>query len=269
MKHQIFILSDGTGRTAKQAVEAALTQFEGVKCEIHLCPDIRTKKKVLQVVEQARDCQGIIVHTVVSTKLRDAILDKGRLHNVETIDLMGHLLAQLSIHFSDSPSEKPDMFRELNKSYFQRIEALEFAFHHDDGQNIDDLKKAEIVLLGVSRTFKTPLSIYLALKGWRVANVPIVYEIEPDEIIFKVKPERVFCLNTNPGQLSKLRNVRMDELGETIHHYADMDNVKRDLNYALRIYKKQKLWSIINVTNKSLEEISSEIVRIAREKKLQ
>ncbi|NQT63508.1 MAG: kinase/pyrophosphorylase [Candidatus Marinimicrobia bacterium] len=264
MLHQVFIISDGTGRTAEQALKAALTQYEASEVEIHICPNIRTKSQVTKIVSEVYNIKGLIVHTVVSKKLRDIILEQGRLHDVETIDIMGPLLAQLSHHFSNSPSEEPGIYHELNKSYFQRIEALEYTFRHDDGQKIEELKKAEIVLLGVSRTFKTPVSIYLAHKGWLVANIPIILGIKLPETLFSLPPERVFCLTTYPNRLVQLRKVRDKHLGGATGEYATMPHIKRELSYALNLFRKQPKWSMIDVTNKPIEEISSEILSVLR-----
>ena len=266
MLHQIFIISDGTGRTAEQALKAALTQFEATEVKINICPNIRTKQQVLKLISEVHNIKGLIVHTVVSKKLRDIILEQGRLHDVDTIDIMGPLLAQLSHHFSNSPSEEPGIFHELNKSYFQRIEALEYTFRHDDGQKIEELKKAEIVLLGVSRTFKTPVSVYLAYKGWLVANIPIILGMEFPETLFSLPPERVFCFTTFPNRLAELRKIREKHLGGATGEYAKLSHIQRELNYAQNIYKKQPKWSIVDVTNKPIEEISSEILQNLRKK---
>ncbi len=262
--YQIFIVSDGTGKTAEQALKAALTQFEEKEVQLNIRPHIRTEEQVLDIINEASRAKGFIVHTVVSHKLRDIILDLGRLHDVETVDIMGPLLAQLTHQFAHSPSETPGLFRQLNKAYFQRIESLEFAFRHDDGQKAEELEKAEIVLLGVSRTFKTPLSVYLAFKGWLVANVPIVLGIELPEIVYKLPPERIFGLMTNPRRLAILRSVREEHFGGGTGDYAELNYVQHELIYAQEIFKKHPQWSIINVTNKPIEEIAYEIVRIMR-----
>ncbi|RMF83965.1 MAG: kinase/pyrophosphorylase [Nitrospinota bacterium] len=262
--HYIFILSDGTGRTAEQTIKAALTQFPEAKVTLVRRPEIRTEKQVVQVVKEAAQVNGFIVHTVVSNALREVIAHTGRLHNVETIDLMGPLLAQLSHQLAHSPSEQPGLFGELNKEYFRRIEAMEFAFDHDDGQRVEELRRAEIVLVGVSRTFKTPLSIYLAFKGWFVANVPIILEIPPPPILFDLPPERVFGLTIDLHQLVLLRRARHEYLGGTTGEYADPEYVRRELMYAHQIFTNNPQWPIINVTNKPIEEIASEILAILR-----
>jgi len=266
MRH-IFILSDGTGRTAEQTVRAALTQFNGTDAHIEIRPKVRTQDQVSDIIFEARKVKGLIVHTIVSEKLRDYILKRGRLYDVDTIDLMGPLLAQMSDHFTFSPSEKPGLFNQLNKAYFQRIEGMEFAFRHDDGMRTEELKKADIVLLGVSRTFKTPLSIYLAFRGWLVANIPIVMGIDPPEIIYELSPKRVFCLTTNPSRLAQLRRARDAHFGGSTGDYANPAHVREEVQYALRLYQRNLRWSIIDVTNKPIEEIASEILNIIRKRR--
>jgi hypothetical protein len=260
--HQIFVASDGTGRTAEQAVRAAMTQFPDHDIEIQRYSDIRTVAQLQELVQEAVQQHAFIVHTLVSDKLREELFRVARLRNVETIDLMGPLLDRMSDQFAANPSEQPGLFRVLNESYFRRIETMQFAFNHDDGKRVEELKRAEIVLLGVSRTFKTPLSIYLAFKSWFVANVPIVLGIPVPEIIYKVPPERVFCLNTYPNRLAQLRKARQDRLGGTPIDYANPEYVKKECLYAAQIFSSQPKWQHINVTSKSIEEIAAEIVAL-------
>jgi len=267
MLQHIFIISDGTGGTAKQALKAALVQFEFARVKIFLRPDVRKKKQVMEIIKEAHDIKGLIIHTLVSKKLRYLILEQGRIHDIRTIDMMGPLLAHLSHHFENSPTEKPGIFRVLNKAYFQRIEAIEYTLRHDDGQRVEELEKADILLLGVSRTFKTPLSVYMANKGWRVANVPIILDMPIQDIINRIPPNKVFCLTTFPNKLSELRQVRDKHLGGATGNYSDKSYVQRELNYALKIFRMHPKWTIINVTNKPVEEISSEILSHIRSKK--
>jgi [pyruvate, water dikinase]-phosphate phosphotransferase / [pyruvate, water dikinase] kinase len=265
--HQIFVASDGTGRTAEQAVRAAMTQFAGQQIDILRYSDIRDNMQIQELVMNAVEKKAFIVHTLVSDKLREELFRVARLHDVETIDLMGPLLDRMSDQFAVDPSEQPGLFRVLNENYFRRIETMQFAFNHDDGKRIEELQRAEIVLLGVSRTFKTPLSIYLAFKRWFVANVPIVLGIPAPEIIYKIPPERVFCLTTYPNRLAQLRKARQDRLGGTPFDYANPDYVKRECTYASQIFSSQPKWQRINVTSKSIEEIASEIIALLPKKK--
>ena len=266
MNH-VFVISDGTGRTAQQALDAALTQFPDTYTKVHLHPEIRSEKQVISVIEQAAKVHGFVVHTVVSRELRRIVRRVGRLHNIETIDLMGPLLAQLSHQFSYSPSETPGLFFELNQSYFRRVEAMDFALHHDDGRRIEQLSNAEIVLVGVSRTFKTPISIYLAFRGWLAANVPIVLGVDPPSQLFHLKKGRVFGLMTEPGPLSRLRQTRFEKWRGTPSDYANPKTVHQELHYAKSIFDAHPEWPIINVTNKPMEEIATAIIAIIRENK--
>ena len=265
-EYNIYIVSDGSGRTAEQALTAALAQFGNVKVNLIRRPKVRTEQRVINVIKEAKENDGFIVHTLVTDKLREAMLRGGRKNNVDTIDLMGGLLARLSEEFSVSPAEKPGLFGQLNKTYFRRIETMEFAFHHDDGQRVNELKKAEIVLLGVSRTFKTPLSIYLAFKGWFVANVPIVMGQEFPPIINKLLASNVFCLDTNALALAELRRARQSYLGGAVGDYDDIEYVRMELMYARNIFSKNPGWAIINVTNKPIEEIATEILTLKGER---
>lgn len=261
MNHQIFIMSDGTGRTARQMVEAALTQFEEQNISVHLRPHIRSEEQALIILQEVVQQKGVLFHTIVSDDLRQLIIRESKLQNIETVDMMGPMLTTFTTFFANSPAEKPGLFHQLNEAYFKRIEAMEFAFHHDDGQRPYDLQKAEMVLIGVSRTFKTPLSIYLALKGWFVANVPLILNIHPPKELFDLNPRKVIALDTKPLTLSELRKARQTYLENATGDYAQLDHVRKELNYSRQLYAQHPSWKRISVTNKPIEEISSEIIK--------
>ncbi len=266
MKFTVFVVSDGTGRTAQQALDAALTQFPGIKIEIVVKAHIRKKEEIKALFREAIDANAFILHTIVQNEIRHEIIRDGRINNIETIDLMGPLLARLGLQFENRPVQKPGLFHTRNKEYFQRIDAMQFAFNHDDGLRTNELDKAEIILVGVSRTFKTPLSIYLAYRGWFVANVPIVKGINLPEELFKVDPSKVFGLTTNPARLSVLRQVRQEHLGMQRGDYASIKYVREELWYAQKIYEQQSKWAVIKVTGKPIEEIASEIIALRQPK---
>jgi len=262
MEFVVFVVSDGTGRTAQQALAAAMTQFPDVNIDIRSRSGVRTKEEVKAIIMEAIKAKAFILHTIVQTEIRNEIVRAGRINNIEAIDLMGPLLSRLSHQFANAPTQQPGLFHKLNKEYFQRIDSMQFAFTHDDGLRTNELHKAEIVLIGVSRTFKTPLSIYFAFKGWFVANIPIIAGMEPPEELFKIPPERVFCLTNNPRRLSLLRKVREEHLGGQTGNYADIHHVKNELDYAQSIFNRQPLWPVIKVTGKPIEEIATEILAI-------
>jgi regulator of PEP synthase PpsR (kinase-PPPase family) len=255
-----FVVSDGTGRTAERALNAALTQFGDVRIDVVRVQNVRTREEVFRVVREAAAAKAFIIHTLVTDELRGDILRIGRQHNVETIDLMGTLLGRLSELFSVSPAEKPGLFSQLNRVYFRRVESMEFAINHDDGVRVDELRDAEIVLLGVSRTFKTPISVYLAYRGWFVGNVPIIFNVPIPQIISEIPAQNVFCLDTNPARLAELRRTREVYLRDAVGDYAHPDFVRREVHWARGIFSQQSKWRVIDVTNKSIEEISSEIL---------
>jgi hypothetical protein len=257
--YYVIVASDGTGRTAHQALDAALIQFGNADVEILVRPGILSIDQVKDIVMEAVDHKAFIVHTIVADQIRSSLIKTARRHNVDTIDLMGPLLMRLSHKFAYAPAEKPGLFHEIHSEYFRRIEAMEFTFKHDDGLRVHEIDKADIVILGVSRTFKTPLSIYLAIKGWHVANVPIIFDHKPPREIFSVDPNKVFCLTTYSKPLSQLRKVRHEHLGGITGNYAEQSFVLKELKFARKIYSSKPNWTIINVTKKAIEEIASDI----------
>ena len=262
--HRLIVVSDGTGGTAERALKAALTQFQDAEIDIQIYSSIRNHDQLEEIVQEAADSEALIVHTLVSNDIREFMLQAGRIYNVDTIDLMGPLLSRLSQQFSASPVEKPGLFRQLNEDYFRRIETMEFAFQHDDGMRIDEIQKAEIVLVGVSRTFKTPLSVYLAFKKWYVANVPIVLNIRPPRVLSELDPGKVVALTMDSRRLSTLRQARQEYLGGATGDYASLDHVRLELIFALKYYEEHSDWPVINVTGKPIEEIAAEIIAHTR-----
>ena len=267
MIQHVFIVSDGTGRTATQLLDSALVQFRSVEVKKHIRPQVRTEKQIREIILEAYQIGGMVIHTLVSKDSRHVILDYGRLYDLVTIDMMGPMLSQIAIQFENLPLEKPGIFSKLNKAYFQRIEAVEFTLRHDDGQRVHELNKADIVLLGVSRTFKTPLSVYMAHKGWFVGNIPIILGMALPDIVYSLPSDRVFCLNTYSKRLATLRESRDQHLGGFTGNYSSRLYVQKELDYARKIFRMHPKWNLINVSHKPIEEISSEILGVLREYK--
>ena len=261
--YKIFIISDGTGRTAEQALGAAMTQFPKTEVQIITFKEIRSEEQIEEIMPEVVEQKGIIVHTLVSEHLREQMVRISRINNIDAIDIMGPLLSRLSHHLSNVPTGEPGLYFHLNKEYFKRIDSMQFAFTHDDGQRTGDYERAEIVLLGVSRTFKTPLSIYLAFKGWLVANYPILPGAELPDILEQMPLGKVFGLMTRPHELAALRSVRVQYLGGNASGYATVENTRKELDYSMKIFKKFQ-FPVIEVTNKPIEEIASEIICIKK-----
>ena len=259
--YNLFVVSDGSGRSARQMLDAALMQFSRTSdVKIHVRADILDEKQILAVLQEAVQEKGVIFHTIVPQELRKLLIRQSKLQGIESVDLMGPILSSLSQLFSTRPSENPGLFHQLNQAYFKRIESMEFAFRHDDGQRVHELDVAEIILVGVSRTFKTPLSIYLALKGWFVANVPLILNIQPPAELLTADPKKVIALTARPLNLAELRKSRDEHLGNSTGRYAKLDYIKEELNYAMRLFAHHPDWRRISVTNKPIEEIASDII---------
>jgi len=258
----IFAVSDATGSTAEGVVRAALTQFEGAKVVVERRGGLRDAEQVRQLVGEANQQGGLIVHTLVSDELRRLVLTEGRAANVTTIDLMGPLIVRLSEILHIQPSSQPGLFHPFDSAYMDRVDAIDYTVRHDDGKNVHDLNQAEIVLVGVSRTSKTPLSIYLAYRGWRVANVPIVLGIEPPAEMFDLPRRRVVGLVLKPERLVELRQARAARMGIPALGYADLDHIRQEVTYAYHIFERRRDWPLIDVTSKPIEEAAAEVLAL-------
>lgn len=259
---QIFAVSDATGATAELVVRAALAQFQMVDVEIRRLPNIRTVDEVRRAIRTAQASKGIVIHTLVSDELRRAALREGRKLDVATIDLLGPLLLRLTDLLRIPPLVQPGLFRELSVDYLRRIEVIEYTVKHDDGQDPVGLDRADIVLVGVSRTSKTPLSIYLAGKGWRVANVPIILNLPVPGQLTKIDQGRVVGLILSAERLVELRRARMEHQDAPFSGgYADLEEVRLELRYSRSLFRKAS-WPVIDVTSKSIEEAASEVLAL-------
>ncbi|MGD9094016.1 MAG: pyruvate, water dikinase regulatory protein [Anaerolineales bacterium] len=259
---QIYAVSDGTGKTSEGVVRAALTQFDDSNVKIKRYGGVRTTERVCEIVQEATLTGGFIVHTMVSEKMRRLMLTEGRAANVATIDLMGPMLARLAELISAQPRAEPGLFVPFDRAYLLRIDAIDYTVRHDDGRNADDLDKAEIVLVGVSRTSKTPLSIYLAYRGWRVANVPIVLGVDPPPQLFELPKRRAVGLIVKPQRLAELRHVRVEHMGVSPTGYADLDHIKQEVAYAYELFERRRDWPLVDVTTKPIEETAAEVVAL-------
>ncbi len=244
--------------------------FEGVvgagRPRMYRYPVVQSDVQLQRVFVAAQADGGIVVHSLVDSSLRLRANTLSRVMNVPAIDLVGPMATRLADLMDISPDGRPGLFHEMTEEYFRRIEAIEFAVAHDDGLRPDELDHAEIILTGVSRTSKTPLSMYLATHGWLVANVPLVAEIEPPAALFYVDKRTVFGLTIRPDRLVLLRQVRLTRLGMIAsREYAEFDAVQRELAYARRIHARGG-WDVIDVSSKSIEESATEILALRQER---
>lgn len=258
----ILVASDATGETGEKVVRAALVQFFGYEqVRVEVLPHVRDEAAVRAVVAQAKQRGALLVYTLVGSSLRVLLKAVAEEADVRAVDLLGGLLLQMAMHFGEDPLYKPGLGHELNAEYFRRIDAVEFAVNNDDGKEPRNLRKADIVLVGVSRTSKTPLSQYIAHRGYRVANVPLVREVPLPKELELVDPRRVFGLMVDPDLLVEVRRTRMKHMGmEPGSGYGDPRGVRDELDWCRRVFAAHPQWTLLEITGKAIEETASLIL---------
>jgi hypothetical protein len=261
LKH-IYLLSDSTGETVERMARAALSQFRSVEVKLHRFSGLRSTQDLDRAVEMAVSQPGVVIQTLVNPEHAQYLRNLLEVHGLEGVDLITPLLYKLSDHFGIQPQKEPGLLYQLDSEYYRRMEAVNFTVKHDDGQEHRTLHKADIILVGVSRTSKTPLSMYLAHKGYKVANIPLVKGIAPPEELFRVAPEMVVALTIAPERLVQLRSARLRNLMQSPRSsYADYEKVTEELDDCRRLYRRNPEWLLIDVTCKSVEESATEILK--------
>jgi len=261
-KLHIFIVSDSVGETGELVAKAAVSQFRpGLQdTSLKRFPHIETLDHIKEIVQLAKLQQAMIVFTLVQKNMRKTLQTECALQGVRMIDLMGPLMDTLEEDLNETPFEEPGLVRQLDEDYFKKIEAIEFAVKYDDGRDPRGLLMADIVLVGVSRTSKTPLSQYLAHKRFKVANVPLVPEVEPPEELFKVNPDKCFGLVISPDKLNFIRKERLIALGlNDDASYAKLDRIKEEIVHFEKIVSRIGC-QVIDVTNRAVEETANVIL---------
>jgi regulator of PEP synthase PpsR (kinase-PPPase family) len=260
-RRHVFVVSDATGDTAEMVVRAALSQFQDTDVIVERFPRVRTEEQIASVIDRAARVHGVVIYTMVSVDLRQKMLQAGLHTGVPTLDIMGPILTRLSEHLELSPLARPGLFRHLDQAYFKRLEAVDFTLAHDDGLGAETLDQAEIVLVGVSRTSKTPVSLYLSFRGWKVANVPVVSGLDLPAQLFRVDARRIIGFTIDPGHLRALRAHRQRRMGAAVlSAYVDEEAIRREVEQALRLFHDRG-WPVLNVTLKAIEETSTEVMQ--------
>jgi len=258
---QVYIVSGGSGASGQQIVETALAQFPTLRLPVILRNNVRSLDQVEIAVKEASANGGTVVHTLVDGSLRDALIRLGRKHGVVTIDLMGPLLEQVAGQTGVKPLEQPGLYRKLRKDYFDRVEAIDFAVSHDDGNRPENIPSADIVIIGVSRCGKTPLSMYLAVHGWKVANIPIIKDIPLPGELFRMDRRRVIGLSIKYERLLEYRKKREEHMGRIgTTAYSSPPAVFEELEGARKIYREGRFY-VVEVTDKPIEIIADEIIK--------
>ena len=263
----IDVLSDSTGETAEKVVRAALLQFPESGAQVRLHTRVRTKETARPVLERAAREGSLVVFTVVSPELREYLHATSQELHVEALDLIGSLIGKLGTYLERQPINTPSSLLPLSDDYFRRIEAVEFTVKSDDGKEPRNFKKADIVLVGVSRTSKTPLSTILAQRGLKVANLPLVLGVETPPELEETNQERIVGLMIDLDTLVEIRKARLKQLGMPVDtSYGLRDQVQEELNYAHRIYRAHPEWPIIDVTGRAIEETAVIILDALRDR---
>lgn len=256
----IFVVSGGKGVTGHTIVQTLIIQYPENALKVELIPDVRTEEMVIDVIKKVKDANGILTHTMVNSDLRTFLIEECKKHEVKQADLMGRLADIIENDFGLQSVNTPGLYHKINAQYYQRIEAIEYTLNHDDGLNAQNLHKADIVVTGVSRCGKTPLSIYMAMFGWKVANVPLIKDIDPPKELFEIDQNRVFGLDINLNHLVIQRQKRWKNFGNLPNmNYVDSKLVGRELQYANLIFKRGG-FTKINISNKAIESTSNEII---------
>ncbi|MFN8943858.1 MAG: pyruvate, water dikinase regulatory protein [Pseudobdellovibrionaceae bacterium] len=260
---RIFILSDSTGETAATMIRAALVQYSDANIQIFRHKNIRNEQQAEAIIEECFQSQGLLVYTVAALHLRQKIRDMTASKGLPYLDLLSPVLTVLDLFFGRTSENNVGVLRAVDEQYFKRIEAIEYTVKHDDGKTLSALDKADIVLVGISRTSKTPLSIFLSHKGWKVANVPLVLNSQLPEELFKIDQRKIVGLIIDIDSLQRIRKNRLEKFGQdTGGEYASLSQISKEIEFAEGLFKQNKRWPVFNVTERALEETATEIVRI-------
>lgn len=256
----VYVVSDSAGETGESVVKAAAVQFSPLRVDIRLVPFVSDKSGIDKVIRAAAVENAVVVFTLVIPELRDYLIEQAAASGVMHIDLLGPIMGLLEQSLQQEAKHEPGLIHQLNADYFRKVEAVEFAVKYDDGRDPGGLLKADIVLLGVSRTSKTPLSMYLAHKKYKVANVPLVPEIKAPQELFTVPRRKIIGLSIDPDKLNVIRKERLRTLGLASNaSYANPERIRMELEYAGRIFDTLGC-KVIDVSNKAVEETASMIM---------
>lgn len=259
-KSPIFVVSGGKGLAGHTMVHSLIIQYPENKIPVNIIPNIQTEQKIIEVVRKVKNAGGLLTHTMVNSDLRKRLIKECEEQQVKHLDFMGPLADYIENNLGLESVNVPGLYRRINSIYYDRIEAMEYTLNHDDGMNPKRLHEAEIILTGVSRSGKTPLSVYMSMFGWKVANVPLVKGIEPPKELFEVDSQRVFGLSIGLSHLIAQRHKRLSQMGNIGNAtYIEQIPVREELRFANFIFEKGG-FTKINVTNKPVETSANEII---------
>ena len=262
--YQIYLISDSTGETLDRIFLALKAQFKNIEYKVHSYSFTRTENQILKILEDAKKNENsVILYTIVDNNLAKYLANVSDEKKIPCFGVLGNLILNFSKILNQKASHEPSGQHALNDEYYERIEAIQFTMNHDDGNLVNDIEKSDIILVGVSRTSKTPTSIYLANKGFKTSNIPLVTEKSlPKKLKDNPQLTCVVGLNTEPERLVDLRKNRMNSLRETENiKYTSIENIKKEIEDAKKTFQKYR-WPSIDVTRKSVEETAASIIKI-------
>lgn len=256
----VFVLSDSLGETAELVVRAAAAQFNAGGVDVRRFGYIQSQEAIDMILKEAQSRKSIVAYTLVKPELREYVRVQAGIRGIPSVDVLGPMLDALATVVPSEPRFEPGLKHRLDEEYFRRIEAVEFSVKADDGKDILSLPFADVVLIGVSRTSKTPVSLYLAQRVYKVANVPLVPEMPPPPELFRIPAEKIVGLTLSPEKLVKVRKERLRAMGlDENSSYADLTRILQELDYANQVFR-QLGCSVIDVTDKAVEETANEVV---------
>ncbi|WP_269748207.1 pyruvate, water dikinase regulatory protein [Alteripontixanthobacter muriae] len=265
-KTHLHLLSDSTGETLEMIAKAALAQFEDADVIRHFWPMVRSHQHLDRIVSDLAASPGLVLFTLVNTQTREALEAHCRRLGLPAVPVLDRVTEALEVQLGQEAHGRPGRQHLMDEAYFERVEAIQFTIAHDDGIAWEEWEEAEMVLAGVSRTSKTPTSIYLANRGYRVANIPIVPESPPPQALYGLRKPLVVGLTTSPDRLVQIRRNRLLTLNErTETAYVDNDRVTEELRYARRMFADNG-WPVIDVSRRSIEETAAAIIKIYNER---
>jgi regulator of PEP synthase PpsR (kinase-PPPase family) len=261
-KKIVYLVGDSTGETITKIARASLAQFSRENVEVKTFFMVEDQQYLVQLIKQAAGDRALIAFTVVQPALRECLIQEAESLGIKAIDVIGDFIMQLSDFLGEKPAEIPGMQYIFDEDYYRRIEAINFAVKHDDGKMPEGLKYADLVLVGLSRTSKTPLSAYLANRGWKVANVPLHPDMDPPEALLQVDQKRIFGLIIDTEHLVRLREARLQQLGlEPYAKYADPVRVYDEIEWCRKFYEHHPRWRVLDTSCRAIEEAAASILR--------
>lgn len=256
----IFVVSDSTGETAEKVVRAAVSQFAIPEVHLKRFLLVDSELKLREIITEAASKNALIIFTLVKDSLRNIMLQESGEKGVTSIDIIGPVLNSISYILNIVPERKPGLIHRVNDEYFKRIDALEYAVKHDDGQRIDEITEADTLILGVSRTSKTPLCLFLAQRGFKAANIPIIDEQGINDVVYKIPGGKIFGLVSDAVRISNLRKERLKRMGLSFSSdYVSVESIEKELAHSRSIYNKLNAF-VIDITDKSIEEVAADII---------